>query len=174
MKKYQNIILSVLLVNLLCPLVVLADIRIAYVDLEKALSGSKAGMQAQKEYEAEVKNAQTDLDKKKKEFQRSQEDMSKARASLSDDARVQREEKLMTLEKDLKRTLQDSQESLRRKNAKLVGDLVKKLRDVVNEVGKKEGFTVILEKSSQSVLYADASIDITDKVVQAFDQSNGG
>lgn len=148
------------------------ELKLGYVDMQKALSSSRAGKAAQKDYETEVKKAQSDLDKKKSEFERMRSEFDKQRDSLSDSARAERAEKLRTMEKELKRNFKDTQEELQRKNMKLVGSMVKKLREVVEEVGQQEGFVVILEKSSQAVLYADNKIDITEKVIEEFDAAN--
>ncbi|MCB0344547.1 MAG: OmpH family outer membrane protein [Bdellovibrionales bacterium] len=149
-----------------------ADLRVAFVDMQRALSESEAGSKAQKDYEKVVKEAQDELNSKKADFDRQQEKYSKQKNSLSSTAKTERQEKLLSMERDLKRSFQDQQESLRRKNAQLVGGLVRELRDVVSQVGKKEGFTVILEKGSQAVLYADNSIDITDEVIKEFNRRN--
>ena len=147
------------------------DVKVGFVDIQRALSSSKAGAEAQKKYEAEVKKAQAKLDAKKDEFEKLQSEYEKQKESLSDKARAEREEKLLGLEKDLKRSFQDSQEGLRRENVKLLGELVKKIRKVVDGVGQEEGFTVILEKGGQTVLYADSQIDLTDRVIKDFDAS---
>ena len=148
------------------------ELRVGYVDLQKALTNSKLGSAAQKKYEEEVKAAQAKLDVKKKEFEGLQDAFQKQKESLNDKARAEKQEQLINREKDLKRTFQDSQEALRRRNNQLVGDLIKDIRKAVNEVGKAENFTLILEKSAQSVLYADNSIDVTDKVVKKFDAAS--
>jgi len=145
------------------------EFRVAYVDLEKALRQTKAGSEAQEDYEKELKVAQEELDDKKSEFERKKERFVKQADSLSESAKLERQEELRELERDLKRTFTDSQEKLRRTNLKLVGGLMKTMREVVKEVGEREGFTLVLEKGSQTVLYADSSIDITPKVVAAFD-----
>ncbi|MCB0360950.1 MAG: OmpH family outer membrane protein [Bdellovibrionales bacterium] len=147
------------------------DVRVAYVDVQKALAESVAGKKAQKDYEKEVLQAQKDIDVKKGDFESKKEQFTKQKDSLSQDARAKREEELLQMERDLKRKFQDSQEMLRRRNAQIVSELVKKIQDVVSEVGKEDGFTLIVERSGQSVLYADADIDITPKVVQRFDAS---
>lgn len=149
-----------------------AEPRFAIVDMQRALSESKAGSEAQNEYEKVVKDAQQDLNKQKQDLERQQQKYVKQKDSLSETARTERQEKLLSMERDLKRSFQDQQEKLRRKNAQLVGELVRELRDVVSEVGKSEGFTVILEKGSQAVLYADNNVDITDKVIAEFDKRN--
>jgi len=149
-----------------------SDIKIAVVDLEKALAKSRAGLTAQKGYQKEVEQARSRLDSKKNEFEKLQQDFSKQRDSLSSSALGEKQERLMTLEKDLKRNLQDSQETLRRRNATIVRDLMVKVEKVVQTIGKEKGYTLILEKKSQALMYADNSVDITSQVIQRFDAAS--
>lgn len=147
------------------------ELRVGFVDLQRALASSEAGKDAQKKYEAEVKKLQARLDDKKNEFEKLRQAYQKQKDSLNDKARQDKEEELLAREKELKRTLQDSQDALRRKNAQLVGELVERLKKVVDTYGKSEGYTIILEKGGQAVLFADTSIDVTDDVVKKFDQA---
>ncbi len=145
------------------------SMHVGYVDLQRALSESDAGKTAEGKFQEEVKKARGGIDAKKKEYDALQDSVKKQKDSLSAKALAEKEEKLMALEKDLKRTIQDGEDTLRRRNAQLVGELVKKLRSVVNDIGKEDGYTMILEKGAQSpVLYADQGIDITEKVVKKF------
>ena len=146
------------------------ELRVAYVDIQKALELSKSGKKAQKGYEQEVKSAQKELDRKKDKFSKLRGDFEKQRGALKETSRLEREEELLQMERDLKRSFKDSQEKLRRRNTLLVADLVKELRRAVSDVGQKKGFTFIFEKGSQAVLYADSNIDITNEVVKVFDQ----
>ena len=145
------------------------EVRVAYVDLQRALSESDSGKTAEGKFQEEVKKARGGIDAKKKEFDSLQESTKKQKDSLAPKALAEKEEKLMALEKELKRMIQDGEDTLRRRNSQLVGELVKKLRAVVDQVGKEDGYTLIFEKGGQSpVLYADQGIDITDKVVKKF------
>lgn len=146
------------------------DFKVGYVDMQRALASSVAGKDAQKKYEAEVKKLQAKLDDKKGEFEKLKSSYEKQKDSLNDKAKQEKEEELMSREKELKRTFQDSQEKLRRTNSQLVGELVEKLRKVVEDVGQAGGYTLILEKGGQAVLFADAKVDITDSVVEKFDR----
>lgn len=152
-----------------CAIGASADARIAFVDLEKALSTSRAGVEAQKQFEAQLKKAQTGIDSKKGEVERMREAVNKQKDSLNAKALAERQEEILNMEKGLKRNFEDKQDELRKERARLFGDLVKRMKRVVDEVGKAEGFTVILEKNGQGVLYADSGIDITDQVVKKFD-----
>ncbi len=145
------------------------QLRIASVDMQKALIGSKSGSEAQKKYEEEVKKSQAQLDEKKKSFEAQKQEFDKQAASLNEKARAEREEKLRGTEKELRRSFADLQDKLRRTNGQLVGDLVKKIREIVERIGKEEGYTLVLEKGSPALLYADSQVDLTDRVIKEFD-----
>jgi outer membrane protein len=167
--------LSILLVSLIAlPMVSVADgaQKIGIVDLQKALAATDSGKEAQKQYEGEVKRLQSQLDGKKSEYEKMQQGYQKQKASLNDKARAEKEELLGNTEKELKRTFQDSQDTLRRKNAQLVGELVNKMRLVIEDYGKSNGYSVILDRSGQGILYNDQSVDLTDQIVKAFNSKN--
>lgn len=170
----KKVIFSTLFVltSLTCIGSAYAEVKIGFVDLEKALSSSKAGAAAKQEYEGEVKKISASLEMKKKELDELQEKFEKQRKSLSEDAREKKYEELVGLKKDLERSLQDSKESLRRKEGKLMGELLEKMRMVVKDVAEDEDYTMVFEKGAQAVLFADDDIDITSEVLSRFNKAN--
>jgi len=44
----------------------------------------------------------------------------------------------------------------------------KEVQTIADEIGKKEGYLIIIEKREAGVFYAPASVDITDKVIQQY------
>ncbi len=143
--------------------------KLAFVDIQKALEQTKSGQKVQKEFKTEVDNEQKNIDRKKAEYESLKESLEKQRGSLNEATLHEKEESLLTLERELKRSFQDSQEKLRRKNANLVGELVKKMRELIETIGKDQGYSMIFEKNSQAMIFADPSSDITDEVVKKFD-----
>jgi outer membrane protein len=146
-----------------------SPLKIAYVDLQKALELTSEGQKVQKQFKTEVDDEQKRIDKKKAEFEKLKEDLDKKKLTLNENALREKEEELIVAERELKRSFQDSQEKLRRKNASLVGELVQKMRTLVEKLGADEGYSFILERNSQGLVFADSSLDLTDKLVKKFD-----
>jgi len=147
-----------------------AEVKIGVVDIQKALAASKVGQDAQKKYEGELKKSQTEIDQKKGEYEKLQSTIEKQKSSLNPKALADKEEQLLALEKDLKRSFQDKKEELRRENMRIVGELVGKIRKIVEGISKDSGYTLVVEKNGQGVLYADPRYDITEEVVSKFDK----
>ena len=147
-----------------------ADLKIGFVDLQKALTQTKMGAKAQKDFEAEVKGLQEKVEEKKGEFDKAAADLNKQKDSLNAKARQEKEESVATLEKEWKRLVSDSQEQIRRKNNQVVSEFAQKLRAVVQTVGKDESFSAIYDKNM--AIYSADALDVTDKIVKKFDEVN--
>ncbi len=116
--------------------------------------------------EAQVKKAEADLLKEKQELERLKSELDKKGPLLKEDERRNLEGDLQRRYVNYQRTMTDQQQELRQKEGEMTGDILKELEKIVNEVGKAEKFTLILERSQ--ILYSDQAIDITTKVIDVY------
>ncbi|MEO6028148.1 MAG: OmpH family outer membrane protein [Candidatus Binatia bacterium] len=148
---------------------VAADFKVGIVDLQRALNESSSGKKAKDQFKGEFEKMQNGLKSEKDSLDRLKEDLDKKSAVLNDDQRKTKMEDFERRRRDLRRKLEDSDAELRKKDQELTGSILKDLAVVIQEIGEREGYTVILENSSSSVLYGSKSIDITESVIKAFD-----
>ena len=146
-----------------------ADFKVGIVDLQRALNESSSGKKAKDQFKGEFEKMQGGLKAEKDSLDRLKDDLDKKSAVLSDDQRKSKMEDFERRRRDLRRKLEDSDAELRKKDQELTGNILKDLAVVIQEIGEREGYTIILENSSSSVLYGSKSIDITDSVIKAFD-----
>lgn len=146
-----------------------ADFKIGVVDLQRALNESSSGKKAKDQFKGEFEKMQDGLKREKDQLDRLKEDLDKKSVVLNDDQRKIKMEDFERRRRDLRRKLEDADAELRKKDQELTGSILKDLAIVIQEIGEREGYTVILENSSSSVLYGSKSIDITDSVLKAFD-----
>ncbi len=146
-----------------------ADVKIGVVDLQRALNESAAGKKAKDQFKVEFDKMQNGLKSEKDALDKLKDDLDKKSAVLSEDQRKSKADDFERRRRDLRRKLEDSDAELRKKDQELTGSILKDLAVVIQEIGEKEGYTVILENSSSSVLYGSKSIDITESVIKAFD-----
>lgn len=146
-----------------------ADMKVGIVDLQRALNESSAGKKAKDQFKGEFDKMQNGLKSEKDSLDRLKEDLDKKSTVLSDDQKKAKMEDFERRRRDLRRKLEDSDAELRKKDQELTGSILKDLAVVIQEIGEREGYTLILENSSSSVLYGSKSIDITDSVIKAFD-----
>jgi outer membrane protein len=146
-----------------------ADLKIGIVDLQRALNESSAGRRAKDQFKGEFEKMQDGLKREKDQLDRMKDDLDKKSVVLKDDQRKNMAEDFERKRLALRRKLEDSDAELRKKDQELTGSILKDLAVVIQEIGEREGYTVILENSSSSVLYGSKSIDMTDTVIKAFD-----
>jgi len=149
-----------------------ADAKIGFVDLQKALNFSAAGKSAKESISKKVKEYEKTIEDKKSELKKLKDELDKQAVLLSEQARSEKERDYQQKLKDFQRFTKDIQEELQRSDADYTRQILEKILKVVGEIGKKEGYTVILEKSESSLLYADDNIDMTEAVIKAFDEQN--
>ena len=141
-------------------------IKIGFIDIQRAISESQSGKRAKERFQAQVKKAEADLLKEKQELDRLKAELDKKGPLLKDEERRNLEGDLQRRYVTYQRSMSDQQQELRQRENEMTGDILKELEKIVNEVGKAEKFTLILERSQ--ILYSDQGIDITGRVIEAY------
>lgn len=173
--KHLMLLTVVLLTLVVVPAAFAADaLKIGYVDLQKALNMSSAGKAAKDKMKAKFKDYDADVQKKQDELKKLKEDLEKQAMLLSAEARAAKERDYQQKIKDYQRLTKDIQEELQQTDADYTRKILEEIFKVVQQIGKQEGYTMILEKTESSILYASDGIDMTDRVIQAFDKHSPG
>lgn len=162
----------VLFLTLLCVPAVGAQerVKIGFIDIQRAISDSNAGKRAKERFQAQVKKAEAELLKEKTELERLKADLDKKGPLMKEEERRNLEADLQRRYVNYQRTMTDQQQELRQKEGALTGDILKELEKIVNEIGKSDKFTLILERNQ--ILYSDQGIDVTNKVIEVFNSRN--
>lgn len=170
------LLLTVTLLTLCAvPAAMAADaMKIGYVDLQKALNMSAAGKAAKEKMKAKFKDYDADVSKKQEELKKLKDDLEKQAMLLSAEARAAKERDYQQKVKDYQRLTKDIQEELQQTDADFTRKILEEIFKVVQQIGKQDGYTMILEKTESSILYASDGIDMTERVIQSFDKHSAG
>lgn len=146
-----------------------ADLKIAYVDIQKAVGESAAGKSAGEKFKGDVKKAEDSLMKEKNSVEKLGETLEKQSAMLSEDARREKEKDFLRRKRDYERLLKDQQGELQIKEAELKNEILSSLIPIIQKYGKENGYSLVFGKSDVLLLYASDALDITDKITAIFD-----
>jgi outer membrane protein len=152
------------------PLFAQDRIKIGFIDIQRVVQESQAGKRAKERFQAQVKKAEADIMKERQDLDRLKTDLEKKGPLLKEDERRNMEADFQKRSVALQRSMSDYQQELQQKNNQLMADILKELEAIVNEVGKADKFTLILERSQ--ILYSDQGIDITSKVIETYNSRN--
>jgi outer membrane protein len=146
------------------------EIKIGYVDLQRALNESKAGQKARESFKKDVDKYQSGLKKQKEDLETLREQLEKKSLVMKEDERRSVELDYQRRARDFERAYKDSQGELQLKDNQLTAEILKGISQVVQEYGKQEGYTLILENSSSTVLYSAQDADLTERIIQVYDE----
>jgi outer membrane protein len=149
-----------------------SDIKIGYVDLQKAIQETSAGKKAKKELEKEFNAKKEELAKKEKDLKSMNDDLEKKKAVLSDEVRNKKQGELQQEMMKFQDQVRQSQMNIQKKERDLTQPILEKLQELLDKTAKAGGYTMIFEKSEQSVLWARKDADLTDDLVKAFEKNN--
>lgn len=159
-----------LLIVLALAVPALAETKLGYVDLQRALTESTAGKRARDKFKVEVDKLQSRLQKQKEDIERLKEQLEKKASVMKASEREEMEDDFRKKMRDFEREYKDSQADLQKKDADLTGQILRDLQKIIQEYGDREEYTMIVEMSS--LLYAGKALDLTDHVIAEYDKSN--
>ena len=145
------------------------QMKIGFIDVQKAIGDSQAGKRARERFQAQVKKVEADLMREKQEVERLKGEVDKKGPLLKEDDRRRLLTDFERKYLGYQRNMRDSQEELRQRESEMTAEILRDLEKVIIEIGRNEKFTLIFERSQ--LLYSDQAIDITTKVVDTYNRS---
>jgi outer membrane protein len=145
-------------------------LAIAVVDLNQALNSTDEGKAAREELARKQREAEGKVQPRIERFKELQEELKSKKFVLSEEALYQRQLDLVELKNEIESEMKELEGKLKVDEERLVGPLRKKMIDVVQDIGRDQGYTLIVERAAPGLLYSREALDITDAVIEKFNQ----
>ena len=150
----------------------LAEGKVGFVDFGKVLELTDKGGQVRKKLAATKDELEIQIQEKELELRKLQEELKSKKDVMAKEVFEQKmqefQQKLMVYQQ----SVQESSAKFEQLRVKQIRSFVSDIEVVVSGVAKANGFTLVIMKfedfvtNSSIVLYGDASVDLTDKVIQ--------
>ncbi len=147
-------------------------VKIGIVDLDQAVGATEEGKAARDELERKKREAELELQPMIERYQELVDEYQKKRVVLSPEKLRAMELDITELESRLKLKQEEVQNRLRVDFERLVGPMREKLVKVVSDVGREEGFSLIMMRNMPGIMYAREALDVTDIVIKKFDEAS--
>jgi outer membrane protein len=167
--KFIGILVFMIIGGLFTGTVYPADIKIGSVDMQRVINECSAGNEARKVIAQDGEKFQRLIAEKQRELQTMKESFEKQALMLTPDARANEEREYQNKLREFQRWGEDTQNELNQKRTQMEQNISIGLIKVVQEIGANEGYTFILQKNENIVLFASKPTDITDQVIKAYD-----
>ncbi|HEV8530400.1 MAG TPA: OmpH family outer membrane protein [Methylomirabilota bacterium] len=143
--------------------------RVGFVDLQRILAKSQAGVQAREQLEKDKAGMQKQVDNQKADLEKLRDELEKKGQLLSADARRDKQEQLERKVRDARRLVDDLEKELQKKEQGLLAKVLRDVEGVVAKIGKERGYLMIVERRQGGLIYGAAEADVTEEIIKAFD-----
>jgi outer membrane protein len=145
-----------------------ADVKIGLIDFQQVVEQSEPGQRVQAGLKQEEERLKAELESDKKELETLKEKIEREAMAMSREDREEKEIEFRVKARNLAEKEKRFRSEFLGKQRQEVDKLRQEVLAIAQEVGKKEGFTLVLSKAG--VLYNDPALDLTDKVVKLLNQ----
>ena len=166
----RRLVLVFLALILLASGALAAEVKVAVIDLQAVVRKSDAGQKALKELQAKFEALKKKLQAKEEEIRKFKEDLEKKAPLLSPDVRQEKERQYQKMLREYQAEREDAQFEMKQAEEKALQPIMKDLEKVVKDMAKKEGYDLILEKRMPGIYWTSERIEITDHVVELYNQ----
>ena len=157
---------------LVAPAAALADIKLAYVDLQRALLEVNEGRDAKKRLQVVLDTKQKDLDKEQEALRREKEVLDKQASMMSEETRIQKQTDLQKKLFDLAQRWEKGKSEMAAKERSELQVIFQKMDPIIATIAQREGFTMVFEKTDSGLVFAPASLDLTNELVRLYNDQN--
>lgn len=142
--------------------------KVGYIDMQAALHLTNQGKREEERLRKESEDKQKKLDVAQNELKALKDDFDKQGAMLTEQARARKMTELQAKYAQLQELHAKMQKDLAEKSDVITKEMVGKLRTITGKIGDRDGYTVILERSANNVMYYKRNMDITDEVIASY------
>ena len=142
-------------------------VRIGVVDVQQVLNQSQKGLALKQKLDQERAARQKELDARQQEVMKLQSELEKQAPVLSEQAKREKSEAIQRKVRDVRRIAEDANRDFEKRVREAEMDITRGIFAVIQEYGKDQGYTVILERST--VVFGAPAIDLTAEIIKRYD-----
>ena len=144
--------------------------KIGVIDLQRCLKESQEGQKAFQLLKKKKDVLQKELDKKQAELLELRREFEKQGMMLSMDAKEDKKKSIERTARELEYLYKDLREEMSKAQENEKQRIFAELDKVIKKMGSDEDYLLIIEGRVGGVVYFADSVDITDRVIRAYDQ----
>jgi len=149
-------------------------LKIAFVDLRRALNETTEGKVAMDKLSKLKDKLQKTIEDEEKRILGMKEALEKQQNVLTKESMQKKVEEYYRAVSELQQSYMKYQQDLGAQEAKLTQGILSKMQQILSEIGNKEGYTMIYDRSSGAVVWAMSNLDLTDSLIQEYNKRNPG
>jgi outer membrane protein len=169
----QILVVLLATVSLLAPRVAhAAELKIAYVDLQRAFAEVDEGKAAKARLEQLRDAKQKEIDKDQEQLKKEKETFDRQASTMTDATRQQQGSDLQKKMLELQQRFEKGRAELAQNERETLSSILAKMQPIITGIAQHDGFTMVFEKTDSGLLYAPASLDVTNELIRQYNEKN--
>jgi outer membrane protein len=169
MKKFVLVFVIIFLTGLPLSTFAAEKAKVGFIDMKRFQQESKRFQKVRSDLKKKFESLQKKLDNEKAELTKLEEEFKKQSLMLSLDAKEDKQKELERKQRYYKYLYADYTEEMKDAELDARKKVGKEVGKIVGKIGKADGYVLIFESQAPGLIYWDDALDITEKVVQAYD-----
>ena len=173
--KKNGLLISMVFVVMsffLCGTCAFAAEKIGIIDMREIMVKSDAGKKAAEDFGKLYEKDKALIQKREAEMLKIKEDLEKQRSVLKESAMREKEAEYQKKFRDYQLLVKDANDELQRRDQELSKKLVPDILKVINVIGDKEKYSLIIDVGSIPVPYFAKENNLTQKVIEEFNKAS--
>jgi outer membrane protein len=149
------------------------DLKLGYVDLQRALNETEDGRKAKASLKKVFDQKQKELDEQQEDFRKAKEDLDKKRTLLPADKAREKEQELAAKFEKVQQSYMRHQKDLQEKEGEVTSKIFERMQRIIGKIAASENFTMVLDRAQAGILFAKPHLDLTNDVIRRYNSGEG-
>jgi outer membrane protein len=149
-----------------------AQMKVAVVDVQRAVMQTEDGLRAQATLKKLFDNRQQELNHKQDDLAKQRDDIKKQEKVLSQQALQKKIDDWQKQMVELQTTFEEYNRELMKKQKELTDPIVERVMSTIKRVAGQDSYDLIVDKAT--VAFVRTDLDLTDRVIQMVNSGGGG
>ena len=147
------------------------DVKLGYVDLQRALNETEDGRKAKANLKKVFDQKQKELDEQQEDLKKAIDDLDKKRTLMPPDKVREKEAELQGRMQKVQQTYLRHQQDLQAKEQEATGKIFERMNRIIAKIAVSENMTMILDKSA--LVFAKPHLDLTNELIRRYNSGEG-
>jgi outer membrane protein len=151
---------------------VAAEMKVAVVDVQRAVMQTEDGLRAQAMLKKVFDSRQQEINKKQQDLQKQKEEIDKQSHVLSQQALQKKVDDWQKQMVELQQTFVEYNKELEKKQKELTDPIFERVIGAIKRIAGSDGYDLIVDRAT--VAFSRSDLDLTDRVIQLANGSGAG